>query len=678
MAVVKTVCAYCGTGCEIAATVENNTILAIEGDQNGEVSRGKLCVKGKYGFDFVASPARVKRPRIKKQFIAKNRAKMAENLQKRLFLLSEIDNDFFECDLDIALDIAAWKTGDILKRFGASSFGFIGGARGNCESAYIFQKFAREIIGSPNVDNCARVCHSPSLAGLSRTVGLGAATNPFSDIYEAELIVVIGSNTTEAHPIVGLKILEAAKNGCKLAVIDTRRIMLGKNADFELVIKFDSNLAVLNYIAKYIVENRLYNAQFLSQRVENFTHYLELIASDQNNIDDHLAQQLNNLATLIAAKKTLFCWGLGVTEHIDGSDCVSAISNIALITGNIGKKGAGLMPLRGQNNVQGACDMGVLPYYETGYKTPKIVGLMSPQMISAAQNGTIKAIFNMGEDIVHTHSNQSKIAAAIDQLEFLCVNDLFMSQTAQKADIVFGVASAYEKGGIYINAERRIHIANALIESKLPDDWQIFAALADRLKKPLKLNNYEEIWREIQSKAPQMFSDQPYITMHNRQWSSDHTFSERLHTDQFATSSGKAALFFTPSRPCADDRSCASDRKTAENSFQLTTGRALEAYNNGAQTNESPRLTRRVSEDVVLIAPSDAAKLDLSRRYALISGYGSSSPLALKSSPNIAVGTLFCTFHFARSRINRLFGGECDSQTMTPNFKSIRVQLEPR
>ncbi|GHV60101.1 formate dehydrogenase subunit alpha [Campylobacterota bacterium] len=669
MAVVKTVCTYCGTGCEIAATVENNTILAIEGDQDGEVSRGKLCVKGRYGFDFVASPARVKRPRIKKLFIAHNRSQMPEILQKRLFLLSEIDNDFFECDLDIALDIAAWKTEDILQRYGSGSFGFIGGARGNCESAYIFQKFAREIIGTPNVDNCARVCHAPSLAGLSRTIGLGAATNPFSDIYEAELIVVIGSNTTEAHPIVGLKILEAAKNGCKLAVIDTRRIMLGKNADLEILIGFDSNLKTLNYIAKYIVENRLYNQQFLSERTENYERYFQQITDDHNAIDDNLAKLLNSLAELIAAKKTLFCWGLGVTEHIDGSDCVSAISNIALLTGNVGKIGAGLMPLRGQNNVQGACDMGVLPYYETGYKQPKTVGLMTPQMITAAQNGTIKAIFNMGEDIVHTHSNQTKIAAAVDQLEFLCVNDLFMSQTAQKADIVFGVASAYEKSGIYINAERRLHIAAPLIRSELLDDWQIFAALSKRLNKPISLNNYEEIWREIQAKAPQMFGSKPYADMQNRQWSSDHSFAARLHTESFATPSGKATLFFAPSRACAE---------CAENTFQLTTGRALEIYNNGAQTNESARLTRKISEDAVLIAPNDAAKLDLNRRYALISRYGSSSPLALKSSPNIAVGTLFCTFHFARSRINRLFGDECDSQTMTPNFKSIRVQLEPR
>ncbi|MDR3347103.1 MAG: molybdopterin-dependent oxidoreductase [Helicobacteraceae bacterium] len=676
----KAVCAYCGTGCEIIAEIENNAISRIDGDSDGAVSQGAVCVKGRFGFDFATSPSRINGARVKRAFIEKNRGAMPAKLQKQLFLLSDLDNDFFACDLDIALNVAAWKTRQILDRFGASSFGFIGGARSSCESAYMFQKFAREVIETPNIDNCARVCHSPSLAGLKRTLGEGAASNPFEDIFAAELIVIIGSNTTSAHPVVGAKILEAKRRGAQLAVIDTRNIKLAKVADYALIIPFESNLLILNMIAYEIVEKKLYNAEFVNAQTANFKEYKKALIKDGLNGKEllknfdrngYIADRISRLAETIANHKTLFVWGLGVTEQIDGSFAVSAIANLALLSANIGKIGAGVMPLRGQNNVQGACDMGCLPYYETGYKTPRVIGLNTPQMIDAAAIGTIKAIFNMGEDIAHIHANQQKTQKALNNLEFLCVNELFMSSVAKHADIVFGVKSSYEKNGIYINAERRLHLSLALIESDLLDDWEIFAALSKLIDRPIALNSAEEIWQEARARSPEYFGDISYeklrqVGAQGTQWR-----GERLYTQGFHTADRRARFYFAKWQPRGE---LSASKRGA---FWLTTGRALEQYNNGAQTSESDRLLRKAESDLLHICPNDAQILGQSSHCRLTSAYGSSSPLRVKIDEDIREGTLFCTFHHARSRINYLFGDECDPITKTPRFKAIEVRLEP-
>ncbi|GHV06208.1 hypothetical protein AGMMS50229_10590 [Campylobacterota bacterium] len=680
---MATICAYCGTGCEIVASVERNTILAIDGDPSGAVSKGKLCVKGRFGFDFVASPSRITGARIRRSFIDKNRDRMPAAIVDKLFLLTPLDHDFFAADTDIAIATAAWKTGEILREFGAKSFGCIGGARTSCESAYFFQKFAREIIGTPHIDNCARVCHSPSLEGLSRTLGRGAASNPFEDIFAAELIVVIGSNTTEAHPIVGLKILEAARRGATLAVIDTRTITLSKTAQFKLTIPYETNLLALNAMAKTIALEGLFDASFIAERTENFDDYLAAIGGFMGAEIfrgvagyEQLADDLPKLARLIATKRTLFVWGLGVTEQIDGSDTVSAIANLALLSGNIGKRGAGVMPLRGQNNVQGACDMGVLPYYGVGYSAPQEIGLTTPQMIDAALGGEIRAIFNMGEDIAHIHPNQNKVSEALSKLDFLCVCELFMSRIASKADIVIGVKSAYEKQGVYINAERRVRLSQPLTSSKELDDWELFAAIARELGHRVPASS-EDIWREVTKSSPQYFGDMSYDALAVAGANGICWQGERLYEDRFATPSGLARFYHAAWQARGQMAAALSHSADGQSKvFYLTTGRVLEQYNNGAQTNETPRLAAKRDEDIVLISPADAAALDLGRRYELVSAYGRSAALKFRASDTIAEGTLFCSFHHARSRINYLFGDECDPHTHTPRFKAIEVAIE--
>jgi len=426
---VESVCTYCGVGCDIVAQVDGNKIHKIGADKDGYVSQGKLCVKGKYGFDFVDSKDRIRKPRIAKHFLEKNphiKAKIEDSLEP-------LDENWFTTDLQTAVQAAAMKLMEIRKSYGDESFCAIGGARTSCESAYLFQKFTRDSMNSPHVDNCARVCHSPSLKGMRATIGEGAATNPYNDIYEAEFILIIGSNTTEAHPIVANRIIDAARLHDNVAVIDVREIKMMKYAKHKAIIPYEANLLVLNMMAYVILKDELYNKKFVENRTKGFEEYREKILNDPYANPEffkkvpgyeYLATLIPIIAREYALKKSMIFWGLGVTEHIDGSYAVMAITHLALLTGNIGKTGAGLMPLRGQNNVQGACDMGCLPYYDPDYQQPKRVGLMTPQLVDAMLEGKIKALLNMGEDIAHIHPNQNKIDKALDELEFIMVQSI--------------------------------------------------------------------------------------------------------------------------------------------------------------------------------------------------------------------------------------------------------------
>jgi len=479
---IDSVCTYCGVGCDIVGVVEDNVIKKISASPDGYVSQGKLCVKGKYGFDFVTSKNRVRRPRIKKSFLDKNPAikKKIENS------LEELDDIWFECDVESATTAAAMKFKEIRSSYGKKSFCAIGGARTSCESAYLFQKFTRHTMNSPHVDNCARVCHSPSLKGMRMTIGEGAATNPYNDIYLTDFMIIIGSNTTEAHPIVANRMIDASRKSNNLAVIDVRETQLMKFAKHKAVIPHEANLLILNMMAFVIIDEELYDKRFVESRTKWFDEYKEKIMNDPYADPDYfkkikgyeyLSKRIPNIAREYAVKRSMIFWGLGITEHTDGSYAVMALTHLALMTGNIGKHGAGLMPLRGQNNVQGACDMGCLPYYNPDYQEPDEVGLMTPQLVDAMLDGKIKAVLNMGEDITHIHPNLNKVDKALQNLDFLMVQEVMMSDVASRADIVIGVKSAYEKTGVYVNAMRRLHLSQPLVESDLPDDWEVIQML---------------------------------------------------------------------------------------------------------------------------------------------------------------------------------------------------------
>ena len=685
---IESVCTYCGVGCDITGVVENNKITKIYAQKDGVVSQGKLCIKGKFGFDFVDSDKRVREPRIRRSFMDKNPKLKAQFEDK----LKVFDDTFWTCDLEVATSIAALKLQEIKDTFGAESFCAIGGARTNCESSYSFQKFCRETMESPHVDNCARVCHSPSLKGMKTTIGEGAATNPYDDIYDTEFMVVIGSNTMEAHPIVSNRIVDVAKKDNNLAIIDVRETKMVKYAKHNCIIPYEANLLILNMMAYVIINEEIYDESFINNRTEGFEAFKEGILNDPyanpnyfNDMEgyEYLAKMIPNIAREYAVKKSMIFWGLGITEHLDGSYAVMAITHLALMTGNIGKRGAGLMPLRGQNNVQGACDMGCLPYYLPDYQDAPNVGLMTPQLIDGMIDGTIKAVLNMGEDITHIHPNINKIEKAIGNLDFLMVQELFMTDIAHYADIVIGVRSAYEKTGVYVNAMRRLHLSQPLVQSDLPDDWEVIKLLTEKLGHDFKHETSEDVWQEVTEVAHRRFSGAQYyrLARHRKrgmQWPIYHEDTPILHLLDFRTDNGLGKFIYHQYEPRGMIKEILNKEFYTDglDGFYLTTGRTLAHYNNAAQTKHTEKLFNKHSEDTLLASVEDEGKFG--DKVILKTEYGETTVLNVKYTNKVKPRTLFVTFHHARSRINAIFGDEMDELIMTARFKSLRVTIVPQ
>jgi len=678
---IESVCTYCGVGCDIAAEVKDNKIEKIFAYKDGVVSEGKLCIKGKYGYDFVHSENRVRTPRIKKSFLDKNPS-IKETIMPSL---KELDSEWFETSLDGATTAVAMKLQDVQQNYGKKSICSIGGARTSCESGYLFQKFTRHTLGSPHVDNCARVCHSPSLRGMRETIGEGAATNPYNDIYDCEFMIVIGSNTTEAHPIIANRIVNMAGRHDNLAVFDVREIKLHRVAKYKAIMPHEANLMVLNMLAYVIIDEELYDESFIADRTKGFEEFKQKILSDEyanpdyfNEIEgyEYLSKMIRKVAREYALKKSMIFWGLGITEHLDGSYAVMAITHLALMTGNVGKKGAGLMPLRGQNNVQGACDMGMLPYYDPDYQEPNEIGLTTPQLVEAMLDGDIKALLNMGEDITHIHPNINKTDKALKELELIVVQELFMSDIAKKADIVIGVKSAYEKTGVYVNAMRRLHLSQPLVKSDLPDDWEILQLVANKMGENYSYKNSNDVWDEVREVAHRRFSGASYMRLERHrkrglQWPVYTEDTPRLHQLDFRTEDGLGEFHYHQYKLRGMVEEILSKKLTG---YHLTTGRTIAHYNNAAQTRQSESLVSRYSEDVLLVCEDDADEFK-SDKVILKTKYGQTSPLTIKFTDKIQPKTLFCTFHYAESNINSLFGDKSDELVKTAAFKSVRVEV---
>lgn len=679
--VIDSVCTYCGVGCDIAANVKDNKIHSIFAHPEGVVSEGNLCVKGKYGYEFVDAPDRLRIPRIRKSFLAKNPAIQA----KVASTLVELDETWVETTLDAVTTAAAMKLQEIQSTYGRTSVCSIGGARTSCESSYLLQKFTRHTLNSPHVDNCARICHSPSLKGMRTTIGEGAATNPYNDIYNAEFMIVFGSNTTEAHPIISNRIVDVAGKHDNLAVFDVREITLHRFAKYKGIIPHESNLLVLNMMAYVIITEELYNEHFLADRTKGFEAFKEKILNDPyanpkyfEQIDgyEYLSKLIPKVAREYALKKSMIFWGLGVTEHIDGSYAVMAITHLALMTGNVGKTGAGLMPLRGQNNVQGACDMGMLPYYDPDYQTPKEIGLMTPQLVDEMIDGRIKAVINMGEDLTHVHPNSNKVHRALDNVEFIMVQELFMTEIANRADIVIGVKSAYEKTGVYVNAMRRLHLSQPLVKSDLPDDWEVIKLLDNKMGGSYAYEDSKQIWDEVREVAYRRFSGASYNRLERHrvrglQWPVHTEDTPILHQLDFRTEDGYGEFHYHQYELRGMVEEIREKRLTG---YHLTTGRTLAQYNNASQTSRSERLNKRYDETVLLVHENDAADFT-SEKVILKTAFGQSEPLTVKLTDKVQPKTLFCTFHHAKSKINNLFGDRCDEFVLTAAFKSIKVEV---
>lgn len=670
----RTVCPYCGVGCEMDVGTKNGRVTQIRPALDSPVNKGHLCVKGRYAFDFGDSSDRQFHPLIRK------------------------NGDWEKVSQADALTHVASELLRIKNLYGPESIGIIGSARATNEENYLAQKFARVVIGTHNVDSCARVCHTPTAAAMKTMLGTGAATNSFADIEKAAAFMLVGTNTTENHPVVGARIKQQVRRGAKLVVIDPRRTELAALADVHLAIRPGTNIALFHAMAHVIISENLADEKFLQERVEGFDVYRQFVANYSPEKVASLcgveAAQIIAAARLYAKSKPAMCFhGLGVTEHTQGTEGVMTLVNLALITGNMGKPGSGINPLRGQNNVQGAAHMGCDPSILTGSVSIKegkkafekkwgtslsdVRGLNLLQMMDAARCGKLKALWVMGYDVYLTLANEESVRESLKNLELVIVQDLFMNETAREFGTVFlPVAGAFEKDGTFMNSERRIQRVRAVLsppEGVMPD-WQVICAVAEKMGRAesFDFSSVIEIWEEIRTVWPDGAGiTYERIDQAGIQWpcpSEKHPGTEMIHVNEFSRGK-KAALAgidFTPTPEKTDN----------EYPFILNTGRSLYHFNAGTMTRRTANLELQQTDRLEINA-SDALRLGLveGEMVRVTSRYGETElPVAVGSIVN--AGELFTTFHDPQNFVNRLTSNQRDNRVLAPEYKVTAVRIE--
>jgi formate dehydrogenase alpha subunit len=663
--VVRTTCGYCGVGCQMDVHVAADDIVRIEGAP-AAVNHAHLCVKGRYAHSFARHPERLTTPLVRR------------------------DGTLQPASWDEAIALVAREFSRLRGRLGALS-----SSRSTNEENYLVQKWFRGGLGTNNVDCCARVCHAPSAAGMRRSFGTGVATNSLADIEAADLVLVAGANVTRSHPVTGARIKQAVLGGARLVVIDPRRTELAAMADVHLQLEPGTNVPLLNSLAAVLVEERLVDRRFLAERTEGWDAYADFIRAFTPEATAATtgvsASAVRHAARLYArAERPMQVHGLGMTEHFQGSESVMLLCNLALLVGAIGRPGVGVNPLRGQNNVQGSADMGCQPDLLTGYADPKDPAVRArfetvwgralpaepgwtiPRMYDAIRRGELAGLFIFGEDVAATDPDSNRVVAALRSLDFLVVEELFLSTTAQLAHVVLPGASVFEKDGTFTNGERRIQRVRKALEppGQARADWQILCALMAASGYPQPYTHPSQIMEEIARVAPP-FAGVSYARLEGDglQWpvaSADDPGTEILHRDRFAR--GRAPLHrieFAPSPTLT----------SAGDALLLVTGRALEHYNAGSMTRRSQNVALR-SHDFLDIHPDDARARGIVDGAAVIvaSSTGEARAVA-RVTDEVAPGTLFMTFHFAESGANRVTGDVVDRLSDCPEYKLTAVQV---
>jgi formate dehydrogenase major subunit len=669
----RTTCPYCGVGCELNVGTRDGNIVAVAPVLDAPVSKGHLCVKGRYAFGFVSATDRILEPMIR------------DGSEWRRVPWSEVR----------AFVIERLRT--LIARHGPDSVGVLGSARATNEENYLTQKFARAVLGTNNVDCCARVCHAPSAAALKQAFGAGLATNSFDDIEIVQTILVCGANATEDHPIVGARIKQAARRGARLIVIDPRRIELANYADCHVAIRPGTNIALLNAMAHTIVAQGLGDRAFMERRVSAFADFAAFIAAwppeRAAQICGVEAETIRQAARLYATgSPAMSVHGLGLTEHVQGTDGVTALVNLALLTGNVGKAGAGVNPLRGQNNVQGAahmgCDPGVLPGSIPldqgrhacealwGVQLPVTRGLHMLEMMDAALAGRLKALWAIGYDVALTNPNATETLRALRTLELVIVQDMFLTETARECATVFLPAcSSFEKEGTFMNAERRIQRVRAALRpvGGSKPDWQIISEIARAMGgRGFTFANPEDIWNEVRTLCGGA-RGMNYARLDERglQWpcpTEQHSGTPILHRDTFAQGP-RAELRTVEYRE-------SPELVTPVYPFTLITGRSLYQFNAGTMTGRTLNTELRPS-DVLDMASADAARLGLGdgQSVRVASRYGAAT-LPVCISAALTPGQLFATFQTPGSLLNAVTGPNRDARVGTPEYKVTAVQVE--
>ena len=670
----RTTCPYCGTGCEMEVGVEAGRIVQVKPVPDAPVNKGHLCVKGRYAHGFVHATDRVTEPMIR-----------AEGLWRR-------------ATWDEAIAFTAKRLGEILRKQGPRATGMLGSARATNEENYVAQKFARVVLGTNNVDCCARVCHAPTATAMNEMLGTGAATNSFDDIERAACILVWGANATENHPIVGARIRQAAIRGVPLIVADPRATELARIARLHLALRPGTDVALLNGLAHVIVKERLHDASFVGARVSGWDAFAAFIEGwtpeRASQISGVPAARIEAAARLYArTQPAMSIHGLGLTEHTQGTEGVMALVNLALLTGSIGKPGSGVNPLRGQNNVQGSAHMGCEPAHLTGYaplaahavrfeaawgaSIPRERGLTMLEMMDAAARGELRALWSIGYDILFTNANVAATREALGRIDFVVVQDLFLNETAKEFGTVFlPAASSFEKDGTFMNAERRVQRVRRAIPpvGHSLSDWEIVCRVARAMGHGdgFSFNSAEEIWNEIRTVWPKG-AGISYSRLDREagiQWpcmSEGEPGQTILHTDSFGHGE-RARLRGIEYEP-------APEAASAEYPFLLMTGRTLYQFNAGTMSMRTPNEKLRPA-DTLDIAPADAAKLGLRRgdKVGVVSRHGQVN-LAVHVDSRVEAGQLFATFHSTAAWVNDLTGPARDNYTGTPEYKVTAVKI---
>jgi formate dehydrogenase major subunit len=669
---VKTTCSYCGVGCEMNLLVKNNKVVGVE-PSYGAANEGLLCVKGKFGYNFINHPDRLKTPLIKK------------------------DGQLVPASWDEAYELIASKLNDTKSKFGADALAGLASARVTNEENYLFMKMVRAVFGTNNIDHCARLCHASTVAGLATTLGSGAMTNSIAEVLNSDVIFVTGSNTTETHPVIGSKIRRAVANGAKLIVAEPRRIDLVKQADVFMQITPGTNVALYNGMMNVILEEGLQDEAFIKERCENYEELAKVIKEYTPERVAEIcginAEDIRVAARLYAnAKAASIFYSMGVTQHSTGTSGVMGTSNLALLCGHIGKESSGVNPLRGQNNVQGACDMGCLPGDFTGYQkvaNPEAVakfekawgvklstepGHTVTEIIPMAGKGEIKFLYIMGENPMLSDPDQKHVRAGLEALDFLVVQDIFLTETAELADVVLPAASFAEKDGTFTNTERRVQRVRQAIPApgQAKADWVILQEMMAKLGYEKTYANAAEIMDEIASVTPS-YGGINYARLENEslQWpcpTTDHPGTKFLHKDKCARGLGLLKPWeFKPSAELPD----------SDYPFILSTGRILYHYHTKTMTGKVDGLNNLFPESFVEINPAAAKKLGVAEGGKVrISTRRGAVQATAKVTDKLKENVIFMPFHFADGPANALTNPVLDPIAKIPEFKSCAASVE--
>jgi len=670
-----TTCPYCGVGCQIDLNVnpKTNQIVRVTSCVGNIPNNGNLCVKGRFAMDFVASEKRLTTPLIKRK------------------------GKFEAATWDQALDFIADRLEKIKSQNGPDSIAGLSSAKCTNEDNYIFQKFIRAVIGTNNVDHCARLCHASTVAGLARAFGSGAMTNSIDELKTADCIFVIGSNTTEAHPVIGLSVKEAVvKNNAQLIVADPRGIDLVRFAELHMPQKPGTDVALINAMMNVIIDENLHDKEFIEERTEDFTDLAEAVKDftpeKAEKITTVPADMIRRAARIYAKASTAsIIYSMGITQHTTGTDNVLSLANLAMLTGNVGKESAGVNPLRGQNNVQGACDLGALPNVYPGYQSvedPTIrqkfenawgknlsptKGLTVVEIMHAIESGDIKALYIMGENPALSDPNLNRTRKSLKDVDFLVVQDIFLSETAEFADVVLPSACFAEKEGTFTNTERRVQLIRKAVNppGQARSDWKIICRIATKMGYLMDYDSADKIMDEIASVSP-IYGGISFerIESVGLQWpcrDKNHPGTKFLHKGTFTRGKGKfhAVAFKAP-----------AEIPSKKFPFVLSTGRQLYQFHTGTMTRKSAVINQISPTGYVEMHSDNAEKLRINNgdRVEVITRRGHVVTIA-KVTSDIEKGWLFMPFHFAEGPANMLTIDKLDPVAKIPEYKVCAAQV---